>query len=106
VQLGVDEVDLAQAWLARIAGHARAMLHGLARMRVAFDAQPGDEPDAALVWLAEGVRRASADRRDSPTRNSLLGTRNSSRVLKRVGCCGCSWNRQGANGPAGGRRAG
>src|SRR5882757_7577961 len=39
------------------------MLDGLAAMRVALDAQPGEQPDAVLTGLAHRMRRAAADRR-------------------------------------------
>jgi len=51
VQLGVDQVDLPEVRPARVACHPRAMLHGRARMRVALDAEPGDETDALLGRL-------------------------------------------------------
>ena len=58
VQLGVDEVDLAQIRLRRIPRHARAMPDRGALMRVSVDAQPRDEPDTCLRGLAEGVAGA------------------------------------------------
>ena len=48
VQLGVDQVHLAQVGLGRVARHPRAMLDRHAQMRVALDAQPGQQPDAVL----------------------------------------------------------
>ena len=41
VQLGVDQVHLAQVGLGRVARHPRAVLDGHALMRVALDAEPG-----------------------------------------------------------------
>ena len=55
VQLGVDEVHLAQIRLPRVPRHARPVPDRGALMRVSLDAQPRDEPDACLRGLAEGV---------------------------------------------------
>ena len=57
VQLGVDEVDLAQVRLRRVARDARAVLDGLAGVRVAGDAEPGDERDRVHDRLADAVLR-------------------------------------------------
>jgi hypothetical protein len=35
-------MDLAQVWLAHVAGCARTMLDRLAEVRIAFDAQPSE----------------------------------------------------------------
>ena len=51
VQLGVDQVHLAQVGLGRIARDARAVLHRHAHVRVAFDAEPGQQRDAGAVDL-------------------------------------------------------
>ena len=54
-ELGVDEVHLAQVRLRWVARHARAVLHRRARVRVAFDAEPGHQLDAFDRELAEHV---------------------------------------------------
>ena len=64
VEFGVDQVNLAQVGLGRIARHPRAVLDRNALMRVAVDAEPGHELDAVLVGFDQRVRRASADGRD------------------------------------------
>ena len=53
MQLGVDQVHLAQVRLGRIARHPRSMLDRAAQMRVVLDAETGQQPDAADVRLAE-----------------------------------------------------
>src|SRR5690606_23038986 len=60
-QLLMDQMNLAQVWLAGIALHARAVLDRFAHVRVALDPQAGQEPDDCLVGLRERVRRATAD---------------------------------------------
>src|SRR3546814_8316106 len=64
-QFGVDQVDLPEVRLGRVARDARAVLHRLAEMRVAGDTEAGDEADLGLIGLAERVRGAAADRDDS-----------------------------------------
>ena len=64
VQLGVDEVDLAQVRLARVTGHPRAVLHQLAQVRVAAHAEAGDQLDARPGRLAELVPPIAAHGRD------------------------------------------
>ena len=45
VQLGVDQVHLAQVGLRRVAPHARAVLHGRAGVGVAFHAEALEQAD-------------------------------------------------------------
>jgi hypothetical protein len=40
VQLGVDQMHLAEIWLRRILGDPGPVLHGRARVGIAFDADP------------------------------------------------------------------
>lgn len=49
VQFGMDEVNLAKIGLMRIPGHPRAVLDGRSRMRVIFNAKPGEQPDRPLI---------------------------------------------------------
>lgn len=64
-ECGMDKVDLAEVWLRRVAGDAGAMLHGLAGVGIAFDAEAGDEANRGSGGLAERVRRACVDGGDS-----------------------------------------
>jgi hypothetical protein len=64
VQLSVDQVDLAQVGLGRVAGGAGAVLHGLAGVRVAFDAEAGDQADRESRRLAEAVGGDAVDGED------------------------------------------
>jgi hypothetical protein len=66
VELGVDQVDLAQVRLRRVACDPRAVLDGDAGMGVAVNAETGDEADHRLVALAHCVAAAAADRQDRP----------------------------------------
>ena len=45
----------------RVARDPRAVLYGNALMRVAVDAEPGQEPDAVPVEFDHGMLRAAAD---------------------------------------------
>src|SRR5918997_643305 len=62
VKLRVDEVHLPEVRLRRALPEPGAVLYGLADVGVALDAEPGQEPDALLGRLAEGVLRAAGDR--------------------------------------------
>ena len=57
-QLDVDEVHLSEVRLSGIARDAREMLNRLARVCIAFDAQPGAEHDAGLRHLVKAVLTA------------------------------------------------
>ena len=70
----MNEMDLAEIGLGRIARDARAMLHRHAAMRVALDAETGEEADAFLGRLREEMRRASVDGDDN-CRHCLTGLR-------------------------------
>jgi len=48
VQLGVNEVHLTKVRLGGIARHARAVLHGDTLMRIAIDAEAGEQADRRL----------------------------------------------------------
>lgn len=61
-QLGVDQMDLAQVRLRRIASYARTMPDGHARMTVALHAKPGQQGDRGLSPLGKAVMTATADR--------------------------------------------
>jgi hypothetical protein len=60
----MDEVNLAQIGLGRIARHAGAVLHRLPAMGVAFDTQPRQQFDARGRDLREAVRAVARDRDD------------------------------------------
>lgn len=62
VQLGVNEVDLPQVGLRRVALHPRNMFDRQTLVRVCFHAESRDEPDARPRHLREGVAGASAHR--------------------------------------------
>ena len=64
VQLGVDEVHLAQVGLRRVAAHVRAVLDGRAAVRVALDAEAREQADGVGVGLGHRVPGAHADRGD------------------------------------------
>ena len=70
VQLGVDQVHLAQVGLSRVARDPRAVLDRLALVGVALDAQPGQEPDAVVTLFGHRVRLAAADRADDAAHRS------------------------------------
>src|SRR5262245_33961704 len=55
-------MNLTQVRLARIARHARAMLDRRARVRVALDAEAGEEANARAVRLRQRVGGARAHR--------------------------------------------
>src|ERR1700731_4621405 len=55
-------MDLTQVRLARVSRHSRAMLHGLAKVRIAFHTQPGEEPYGRDSRLAHGMHPAAAHR--------------------------------------------
>src|SRR4051794_4521684 len=59
VQLGVDQVDLPQVRQVRVPARPRAVLDFLAHVRVALDAQSGQESDAALIRFAQRVPLAA-----------------------------------------------
>ena len=46
VQLGMNQMHLAQIGLARVARHSRAMPDGRSHVRVTLDSQPREQPDA------------------------------------------------------------
>jgi hypothetical protein len=54
-------VQLAQVGLRRVAGDARAVLHGLAGVRVAVHAEPFDERDRVRDVLADAVLGVAVD---------------------------------------------
>jgi hypothetical protein len=60
----MDQVHLTQIGLGRIPHDARAVLHRLAPMRIALDAEPGEQPDEFSHGLAHRVLRAACDRND------------------------------------------
>ena len=64
MQLGVDQVYLAQVGLIGVARGARAMLHTLAEVRVTDDALTGNHLDAGLRSLQGPVLGARAHGRD------------------------------------------
>ena len=55
MQLGVDQVDLTQIGLARVARHTRAVLDRHAQMRIALDPKPGQQANAALSFGSDRV---------------------------------------------------
>ena len=48
-------MHLAQAGLARIAGHPRAVLDSRAKMRVDLDTEAGEQTDVGLRLLAKSI---------------------------------------------------
>src|SRR5262249_2765032 len=54
MQFRMDQMDLAQVGLARVARYPRAMLDLFALMGIAFYSQSGQKTNAVLVLLAEG----------------------------------------------------
>src|SRR5918997_4276520 len=62
VELRVYQVDLPEVRSRRVPSHPGAVLHRLAHVGVALDAEPRQEPDAVFGRLAEGVPRAAAYR--------------------------------------------
>ena len=75
-QLSVDQMDLTQVQLRRILADTRAMLDGLAHMRVAIDPEPREKANAERWCLAEVVATAKADGNDfTHARNSVSFSR-------------------------------
>lgn len=64
-------MHLAQIRLRGIHRHARKMLHRRSGMRIALDAEAGNQANACLVRLAEGMLRIGADR-DNGTGHTLI----------------------------------
>jgi hypothetical protein len=64
VQLGVDQVHLAEVGLSGVRGDAGSMLHRRSAMGVAVDAEPGDEHDLVRCRLGEAVAFIPTDRHD------------------------------------------
>jgi len=64
----MDQVDLAQVGLGRIAGHAGAVPDRHACMDIALDPQAGDQADNPVVQLAEPVALAATDGNDGSGR--------------------------------------
>jgi hypothetical protein len=64
VELGMDQVYLAEVRLLRIVAHPRKVLDRDAGVRVVGDSDPRDQPDAVAVLLAGAVAGAAADRDD------------------------------------------
>jgi hypothetical protein len=62
----MDQMDLAQVRRRRIPCDPRPVLDGLAGVGVAFDTDPGDEPDRVADRLAERVPAVTADGSDAP----------------------------------------
>ena len=75
VQLRMDEVDLAEVGLRGVARDARAVLHLLARVSVAFDAKPGQEGDAFDRGLTHRVAGTAVDSFDARALNHQLAKR-------------------------------
>ena len=62
VQLGVDQVDLAQVGLARVTGHPGAVLDRHPGVCVMLDAHPFEQRDRVVLGLAELMLRAAVYR--------------------------------------------
>jgi hypothetical protein len=75
VQFGVDQVNLTQIGLGRVARHPRSVLDGSPLMRIAVDAEPGHEPDAVLVGFDQRVARTATDGRDHRVHRFLSADR-------------------------------
>src|SRR5262249_15637494 len=73
MELRVDQMNLAQVRLRRVAPDARAVLHGLPHVGIALHAKPSQEPDAVAAVLRHRMLRgrAHADE-DSVQRNTDL----------------------------------
>jgi predicted ThiF/HesA family dinucleotide-utilizing enzyme len=73
----VDEVDLSKVRLRRVALDSREVLHGLARVRVALDADALDQDDLVDRGLGESVGGIAVHGDDlhatHPARNSSPG---------------------------------
>jgi hypothetical protein len=72
VEFFVNQVNLAEIRPGWVLGHARTVLHGYAKVSVAFYPQPEQQPDALLHRLAEFVHRAEAHRHHDARRKSAL----------------------------------
>src|SRR5690242_17141456 len=71
-QFPVQQMDLAEIGLRRVAGDTGAMLHSRSRMAVAFHAQAGQEVDPHPRLLAEMMAAALTDSLDDPRHPVLL----------------------------------
>jgi hypothetical protein len=58
----MDQMDLPQIGLVGVTRHPGAVFDGPAQMRVTFDTEADQEPNAGSVRLAERVHRAAGDR--------------------------------------------
>ena len=58
----MDQVNLPEIRLRRVATHARQMLHGGPEVRVSFYAEAGDKADGFAAWLREAVFVIAAHR--------------------------------------------
>jgi hypothetical protein len=56
----MDQMHLPQVRDARVLRLARQVLHRHAKMRIALDAQPGDQPNPVAARLAETVSLSAA----------------------------------------------
>jgi len=66
MKLRMNQMNLAEVWLAGIARDARTMLDGNALMRVAVHAEACDEENARLIRLGETMSRAARHAHDAP----------------------------------------
>src|SRR5205809_31581 len=67
MEFRVDQVDLTEVGLTRVTCDSRAMFDRLAQMRIPLHSSPGEKPDALLIRLGKGVRRAAAHGLNSST---------------------------------------
>ena len=67
LEMPIDQEESGSKNLAGLSEHTGR------QMRVALDAEGGQEPDGLLVRLAERVRRAAANRSHEPVERHVLG---------------------------------
>ena len=84
VELPVDEVDLPQIRGRGIPAHPGAVLHRLARVSIALDAEPCDEAGRRLAPLRERVAGASAHGDDDGLQAAIVPGRTIARVIPRA----------------------
>ena len=71
VELGVDQVDLAEVGPVGVSPHVGAVPDLLPHVRVALDAEPREQTDLRLARLGQGVGGAPADGDDYAAAGAL-----------------------------------
>jgi hypothetical protein len=79
VKLGVNQMHLAEIRLGRITGHPRTVLNRPATVGISLHSEAGQQVDAILIGLAEGVTLSPAYRNDETSLLAASGCRHHER---------------------------